>query len=267
MNVVVASLAEVVRRHPLVSFFVLAYGIAWVFLPASSFGAFGPLVAALVVVPVLRGRAGLRELGARLVRWRVSWFWWVLAVGVPLVVHLVNAFAHGRSVAPGSDALTAFLLTFALRLVNPTDGPLAEEPGFRGFALPTLQGSGWSPLTATAILAGLVAGWHLPLFFLEEGGVSPSVLVTGLLTTAAVTFWYSWLFNRTGGSVLLTLVAHSVEGSIRTPVDWTYTTVWCLVAMALVVFDRRAWRRSPDQEPAWARLDGTPPQAARGARA
>ena len=59
--------------------------------------------------------------------------------------------------------------------------------------------TGYSPLLATMILAPLVAGWHLPTFFLEEGGLRPSVLVAGLVTTMAVTFWYAWLFNHTGG--------------------------------------------------------------------
>jgi hypothetical protein len=65
------------------------------------------------------------------------------------------------------------------------------------------------------ILAPLVAGWHLPLFFLEEGGSQPSILVAGLVTTMAVTFWYAWLFNHTPGSVLMVAVAHAVEGSIQ----------------------------------------------------
>ena len=65
-----------IKRHPLIAFFVLAYAVAWGFVPFGSFGAFGPLVAALIVIPLTRGRAGLRELGARLIRWRVGWLWY-----------------------------------------------------------------------------------------------------------------------------------------------------------------------------------------------
>jgi CAAX protease family protein len=244
-----SPIARTVRRHPLVTFFALAFGIAWAFVPFGSFGAFGPLLAALVVIPIVAGRAGLRELGARLVRWRVASYWYALAIGVPLAVHLITALVQGRFSSLGLNSFTAFLMTFALRLVNPADGPLGEEPGWRGFALPTLQGSGYSPLAATTILAVLVAGWHLPLFFLEEGGLQPAVLINGLVGTVAVTFWYSWLFNRTGGSVLLVLIAHSVEGSIQAE-GWAYLILWCLLAVALVAFDARAWRRPPAPEPA-----------------
>jgi hypothetical protein len=61
-----------VRRHPLITFFLLTYAIAWGFLPFGSFGAFGPLVAALIVIPITQGWAGLQDLGGRMIRWRVG---------------------------------------------------------------------------------------------------------------------------------------------------------------------------------------------------
>jgi len=131
-------------------------------------------------------------------------------------------------------------MLFAVRLVNPADGPLGEHPGWNGVALPGLQAER-SPLLATMILAPLVAGWHLPLFFLEEGGLQPSILVGGLVTTMAVTFWYAWLFNHTRGSVLMLVVAHSVEGSLQAG-GWIYMGVWLAVAIGLVVFDWKFWR-------------------------
>ena len=237
---------RVFQRHPLMAFFVLAYLIGWAFVPFGSFGAFAPLVAALIVVPLSQGRAGLREWGSRLIRWRVAWYWYAVAVGLPLAVHLVTAWLQvvfaDRVFSLSVSSVTTFLMVLGLRLINPPDGPLGEEPGWRGFALPGLQGSGRSPLTATLILALLVTGWHVPLFFLEEGGLQPNILVAGLLTTVAVTFWYSWLFNHTRGSVLMTLVAHSVEGSIHSS-GWSYMITWCAVAILLVVFNRTAWRR------------------------
>ena len=60
-----SRVASVVKRHPQITFFVLAYAVAWAFVPFGSFGAFGPLVAALIVVPLTRGWAGLRDLGSR----------------------------------------------------------------------------------------------------------------------------------------------------------------------------------------------------------
>ena len=241
----VSRLSSVVKRHPLITFFVLTYAISWAFLPieAVRFLPSGPLIAALIVIPLTQGWAGLRTLGLRMIRWRVRWYWYVVALGLPLAVHLFTAvlnipFAGVPSLAFSS--VTTFLMLFAVRLVNPADGPLGEHPGWNGVALPGLQADR-SPLLATMILAPLVAGWHLPLFFLEEGGLQPSILVGGLVTTMAVTFWYAWLFNHTRGSVLMLVVAHSVEGSLQAQ-GWIYMGVWLAVAIGLVVFDWKAWR-------------------------
>jgi uncharacterized protein len=246
-----------VKRHPLITFFVLTFVISWGFLPfeAVRFLPSGPLIAALIVAPLTLGWSGLRDLGSRMIRWRVRWYWYTLAIGLPLAVHLLNVVlnvalgAPAPSLAQFSPAY-ALLVVFAVRLVNPADGPLGEEPGWRGFAQPRLQADR-SPLLATLILAVLVTVWHVPTFILEAG-LQPSFILGGVLATMAVTFWYAWLFNRTGGSVLMTLIAHATEGSIQVGALWpagaaarivlVYASVWCVVAIALVVFDWRFWR-------------------------
>ena len=256
-----SRLSSVIKRHPISAFFVLAYAISWGCLPieAVRFLPSGPLFTAFIVIPITQGVAGLKELGLRMIRWRVRWYWYAAALGVPLAVHLAYA---GLNLATGAGvpsitftSLTTFLMMFAIRMVNPADGPLGEHPGWNGVALPGLQGAGYSPLLATAILAPLVAGWHLPLFFMEGGGFVPSVVVAGLVVTMAVTFWYAWLFNRTGGSILLVVIAHNVEGLIRYELGWIVMGVWLAVAIGLVVFDWKAWRA-----PAPAPATTPPPQ-------
>jgi len=254
-----SSVLSVVRRHPLVTFFVLAYVIAWGFLPVEAvrFEAGAPFIAALIVIPLTQGWAGLKELGLRMIRWRVRWYWYAVAIALPLAVVSLTA---GLNVALGASApsfasygsFTTVLMVFAVRLVNPGDGALGEEPGWRGFALPGLQGSGYSPLVSTLILGVLVTGWHVPLLFLEDGLLRPSIIVGFLLGTMAVTFWYTWMFNHTGGSVLITLVSHAVQGTITIGGLWSVGAdfaqanllnglVASAVAIGLVVFDRKAW--------------------------
>jgi membrane protease YdiL (CAAX protease family) len=128
---------------------------------------------------------------------------------------------------------------------------MGEEPGWRGFALPGLQ-STLSPLVSTALLAVLVTGWHVPLLFLEDGGLQPSFIVGYLLGSVGVTFWYTWMFNHTGGSVLITLISHAAQGTITISGFWAagadlaqanllFGVVASAVAIGLVVFDRKAW--------------------------
>jgi len=256
-----SPMLRLVRRYPLTVFFLLTYAVAWALWPFGLFGAFGPLVAALIVVPIAHGRAGLRELGARLVRWRVGWLWWAMAVGVPLGLHALTAgLVDITGAERPTTAVTTALLAFALRLVNPTDGPLAEEPAWRGYAQPVAQGRGWTPLATATLFALLIAGWHLPLFFLEEGGLQLGVLVPGLVTTMAVTYWYTWLFNRSRGSSLLPVVSHNVEGVIQAD-GWLYTAVWCALALGLVAADFRRWT-TPAPAEATSPVDQVEPASA-----
>jgi membrane protease YdiL (CAAX protease family) len=248
-----------IRRHPLVAFFVLTYALSWWPVPFGGFLTPGPLVAALIVIPITQGLAGLRELGLRIIRWHVRWYWYALAIGLPLTVHLLTVVLNVGLGAPAPSLaqlspVSGLIVVFAVRLINPLDGPMGEEPGWRGFALPALQARR-SPLLATLILAVLVTLWHLPLWVVAQFGASPG----DILGTLGVTFWYTWLFNHTGGSVLMTIGAHATEGTIQTEAFWEagsaaarmsllYGVVWLAVAIGLVVFDRQSWRgRAPER--------------------
>jgi uncharacterized protein len=247
---------SVVKRHPIVTFFVLTYAIGWGLIPFWTFQAGAPFIAALIVIPLTQGLSGLKELGLRMIRWRVRWYWYAVAIGLPLAVLGLTA---GLNVALGASApslafgsLTTVLLVFAIRLVNPGDGALGEEPGWRGFALPGLQ-STLSPLVSTLILGVVVTVWHVPLLFLEEGLLQPSIIVGFLLGSFAVTFFYTWLFNHTGGSVFMSIVSHSAQGTIQLGGLWSvgadfaqanliFGLVGSALAIGLVVFDWKSWR-------------------------
>lgn len=255
---------QLLRDHALLAFFVLTYVLTWALvLPFGVFFTAGPLVAAVTVVGLTHGRAGFVELGRRLTRWRVGAVWYVLAVAVPVGVQLIT-FGINLSLGAGIPTSLAQLAplsilgAFAVRLVNPLDGPLAEEPGWRAFAQPQLQ-LGRSRLRATLILAVLVAGWHLPLWLMPEFGATPGIIVADFLGTVAVTIWYSWLFNHSGGSALLTLIAHSVEGLVHPQLFWSdpavaahatsvYAAAWCLTALVLVTTDWKFWSHRADRD-------------------
>nr|WP_296075458.1 type II CAAX endopeptidase family protein [uncultured Actinoplanes sp.] len=262
-------MTEFMRHHPLVSFFVLAFAIGWSpwplhaagVLPGTNFLPIAPLVAALIVIPVVAGRAGLRELGSRMIRWRVPWYCYLAAIALPLTVIFGTAWLNvqlgGAAWSLSSIGWGSVAATFAVRWINPLDGPLGEEPGWRGFAFPRLQ-SRWSPLWSAMVLGALVAVWHLPLLFSTEGN---PVGWAGLPTTFMITIVYCWLFNRSHGSVLLTMLFHTVQGTITvgtfgyTGADvertlWLGLGAWTIVAAALVLMDRPAWRTAPAVRPA-----------------
>jgi membrane protease YdiL (CAAX protease family) len=256
-----SGIADWIREHRIGVFFGLTFLASWwpwpfylLGLAPTAFFACGPLVAAVIVVGVTEGRAGYRTWGARMLRWRVGWVWWVVAIGTPLAVLVVAAAANVTVWGAPVPVLTqlpwsSLALFAAFRLVNPLDGPFGEEPGWRGYALPELQVRR-SPLVAGLTLAAVVTLWHVPLVS------SGQLALGGLPGTFAITLVYVWLFNRTGGSVLLTVVFHIAQGTFSYGVlgfagadaarmDWLVGVLWFAITTAVVGLDRQAWRSAP----------------------
>jgi membrane protease YdiL (CAAX protease family) len=217
--------ATMARAFPL-GFFVLAFAFTWIFWGLAALGArdvfptlpglvvigtFGPLVAAVVVTAQESGRAGLRTLLGRIVRWRVAPIWYGVVVLGPLLVQLGAIALHvtlgGQMPDFGAliGALPVLLVTAVYMLIFVA---LGEEVGWRGYALPALQAR-YSALLSSLILGVLWALWHLPLFFNPDTlyGNLPFVLFLAYLVP--FTILISWIFNSTEGSVLLVMLLHA----------------------------------------------------------
>src|ERR671910_3682438 len=147
-------MAQLIRRHPLTTFFVLAFGITWVVWVPRAAGAqlgvvgqvstWAPVIAALLAAALTGGRDAVKELGARLVRWRVGWQWYLVVILGPAAFSLVVAGIYVMLDGAWSDAAPAALregplvmLPLFLVILTLTDG-LGEELAWRGFALPRL---------------------------------------------------------------------------------------------------------------------------------
>jgi membrane protease YdiL (CAAX protease family) len=214
------------RNRSLFLFFLLAYVISWGIevplalqaqgvlpsnLPFSLhyLAGYGPMMAAWIMTRLVEGGAGLRELFGRMLKWRLKPVWWLAAIAplaIYLLVGIISWLAQGTKLEPGLLGQVDFLPGLglaALPLWILTFG-IGEETGWRGYALPRLQ-NGRNALSATFVLWILWALWHLPLFFyLYTVSILPGFL-TGLLAGAIV---FTWLYNSTGGSILVVAVWH-----------------------------------------------------------
>lgn len=229
------GLRGLIARRPVTVFFVLANLASWiawipyvlsnhglglwdVTFPGGPLGSqllgvlpgayLGPIASALLVTAVADGRAGLREWAGRLWRWRVSWRWYVgILLGVPAAFILATVFVGGQAQPPSLMVLAAFVPGLLLQMV--TTG-LAEEPGWRDFALPRLQRS-VGPLGAAAVVGPLWGVWHLPLFLTQWGG-GPDVAwyrpVEFIAVCVALNVVIQWVFNRTGWSLPMAMLLH-----------------------------------------------------------
>lgn len=174
-------------------------------------GGFGPSIAAIAVVRHVSGRDGLRGWLVRCLQWRVGWRWLALAFFLPLAVMVLAAVAHvalGGTIMPSPAIGHMLLAAVNFGLVLLIGGPLGEEFGWRGYALPTLQ-ERYSWRVASLILGAVWGLWHLPLFYIADTVQSHIPFALFMLSTVALSILYAWLFNHTGGSVLPALVLHT----------------------------------------------------------
>jgi membrane protease YdiL (CAAX protease family) len=177
----------------------------------------GPFLAAVTVTGGIEGRAGLRTLLGRLIRWRVGGLWYVVALGLAPALIFAAVLLNVLLGAPAPAAtqlgvLPGVLLAFPVVLLK--DGAW-EELGWRGFALPRLQARR-SPLAASLILGVLWAGWHLPIMITNvvERGAPWGGNVAWALWLIPGAILFTWLFNNSRGNVLVVVLAHAAENAL-----------------------------------------------------
>jgi membrane protease YdiL (CAAX protease family) len=253
--------ASLVRRHPVIAYWLLTLAISWlIWLPLivqaqgwadlnvpfalHYLGAFGPMLAALIITWLTGGGAGLTELWSRIIRWRVGWVAWLAAVGSPIALYALSAvvtLAMGNPLPDlylfGQVNYLPYLGLAVLPLWLATYG-FGEEIGWRGFALPRLQ-NGRSALWASLILGVMWSVWHLPAFlyletYLTLGLAIFPLFALGILCGAVL---LTWLYNTARGSILIVAVWHALFDLVTAgkAADAIMQTVMSIVIMVLAV--------------------------------
>jgi len=209
MNLITAS----IKRHPLIAYFILAYALAWMLIPlvvsvSVAFGLlalFGPTIAAISVTGVVEGRSGVKQLLQRTVEGHVGLKWIAVAVGLPLfmtaTVVILNAALLGKPITIAPNEAPGFTLILGVLVVG-------EEIGWRGFALPRLQ-TRFNSLTASLILGGLWAVWHLPNSFIPGMQHYLTAFPVFLVWVVSMTVLFTWLANHSRGSVWIAWLFHA----------------------------------------------------------
>jgi uncharacterized protein len=228
-----AAVVRIIARHPVVAFMLISLGLGLLAaavppIVQSEILPFGlPLhgvvmslgagLAAFLVTAALSGRAGVADLGRRIVRWRVSVRWYLIALlSVPVGATLISLMIYGpRALATPSGgwarALADVAAVFLLQLVL---FQLAEETGFTGF-LQHHWRDRYHPLKLTLYVALMWALWHVPDHFavggwgLEQLIAAPVVFAVELVSLFFARAIFVWFYNRTGSSVLLVAIFHA----------------------------------------------------------
>lgn len=241
-----SSLRQWIVRHPVLAYLIVAYSVSWaIFLiplvsnsglgllkfdvpPVELFillvSVFGLAGSAFLVTALVDGRAGVRTLASRYLRWRVGFQWYLVAVFGLLFVALAGTMVLYRtapitSLLRQGPLLIGYLLQVALvfLLVN-----VWEETGWTGFMFTRLQPR-YGALIASLLVAPAFGGIHLPLLFVNDalttGRVAPQaiplfVLYLLVLFSVPVRIIAAWLYNNARGSMLVVGLFHSSLGAV-----------------------------------------------------
>ena len=210
--------------RPLRIYLLLAFGITWgvgglallagdirpggasPLHPLHYVAAFGPSIAGLVMAASTGGWADVRRLLARVVPSWPSLPWYAAAlIGFP-ALNLVAAGLLAPDFLARLPAWERLLSLLPLTLVTDT-GPLGEEFGWRGFALPRLL-TRRRPLAAALILGAIWWAWHLPTFFIPALSQHQLSIPIFLVNSLALSVIMTWLYQRTRGDLLLMILVH-----------------------------------------------------------
>ena len=192
------TVAAFIKNHSFLVFVLLAYLLSWWLVPLNAgMLPVGPLLAALLVVGLSEGKAGMKVWWSQLVRRTRDWWWYVVAAMTPLVITFIAAGLN-------------FLL--GAQLVAPID---------------------WS-----------IPFKVLPLMLTGRIYWSDIVLVI------AAQIVFTWLFNRTGGSVFAVMLFHLVNNIVSgvfiggwfmgpdwVQLSWLLAGLWSLLALGLLFLD------------------------------
>jgi membrane protease YdiL (CAAX protease family) len=244
----VAMISRWIAAAPWVSFTVVAYLLSWwpALLPGGGLLPYGPAMAAVIVIGLTAGRAGLRAWVAPLMTMGrgARWYAWAVLIPAGLAFAAAGLTVAGGAPAPSIDWWDPVMVLPVMLVV----GGMWEEPGWTGYALPRLvERFGTTPpgiLGATAAMAVIRAGWHLPLILT---GVLPWIELVFIVALQVV---LSWLYFA-GGSLWPVMLAHLTSNTVGGAFVETWfsgedqaanavlrAVVWGVLALALVLGTR-----------------------------
>ena len=267
---------EFARKYSLTIFFILSYlimiiGVLGIYV-IRDLGGFpnieyafliisvtSPTIAATLLAGLKGGVEEIKRLYSSLLKWKVNPLWYLAGFSlmiVPVIIAIIYIILGGETtgIAPGFT-ISIFLLASLENLIM---GPLSEELGWRGYALPELEAQ-YSSLTSSVILGVLWASWHIPLYLTEER--MPFFIYLPIVLALAILF--TWAFNNTGGSTLITIIFHfsfNFTGRFTTNPDalglmpamlfnitgGIFLVMW--VILIIVYYKPRTFSRKPDSE-------------------
>ena len=217
----------------IILFFLIAYGFTWVFwisealatrgllgssilvdflLSPQNPAAWGPFVSAILLTFWFQKASGVIGLLKKGVDYKFAKKWWIPTILLcPIIIGgaLLIAALAGESIPELYWISNPFLIVVNFVVILFTGGPLQEEFGWRGYALPRLQ-SRFNALVSSIMLGFMWGLWHLPYLLISTEITHAYGILPEVFTAILLSILLTWLFNNTGGSILVSLIFHNM---------------------------------------------------------
>ena len=278
------TIKALITKHPVATYFALTFAISWggvlavvgpggfpgtpkqfeTLLPIAVVAMIaGPNLAGLLLTGIVHGRAGLHELHARLLRWRVSARWYAAALLIApalmtVVLGLLSRFSPRflPGIVVSQDKAVLVLSGLAIGIA----AGVFEEIGWTGFAIPVLR------LRHGTLATGLIVGvpwaaWHVLPAIWASGTVSgalslASYVIDPFLFLVVFRVLMVWVYDRTESLFVGILMHVSLTASARIigapglvgvhlmmfDLAW-FAAVWIVLAAVAVANRGHFWRQ------------------------
>jgi membrane protease YdiL (CAAX protease family) len=234
---------------PIVYFFVLTFAIFWggtvaiYFLPdlyymqnqdgpigilttlLAGIPSFAPTISALIVTAYFEGKSGLKHFANNLAKIKVKYYWCLLVFFLPIFVYslpIIFNIAIGNPSHQDYFNINLWGITLPIVLTNIIFAGLAEEPGWRGFALPEMN-QHYKPIISGIFIGVIWAFWHLLFYVL--GSRPWSTFPQFVFTVTVISCIYTWIYQKTR-SIPLMIIFHVMHNLSNTAFISYHNPLW-----------------------------------------
>jgi membrane protease YdiL (CAAX protease family) len=210
-----------------------------------------------VVSSALSGPDNVRRMLNTLIKPGGNFIYYLIAMltfpFVQIVGTVITNIIHGQTWFPDMRpvtglAYTVFITFFSVLFYS---GGINEEAGWRGFAQKRFQAK-FSPLITVFLLWFLMVIWHIPNDIVEYQNGGYLLIRFGIYPF--ITILFSWIYNRTNGSILTVALFHASMNSMNPLMEifpvTTASHIMLIIFAITVVFTDRMWRKLPEDHPA-----------------
>jgi membrane protease YdiL (CAAX protease family) len=214
---------------------------------------FGPSISALLLTGFYEGKQGLKQYAESLIKFKVKYYWYLLVFLLPVFAYsmpIVANLAMGNP--PNHDYFNTSLwgITLATVLSNIFFAALAEEPGWRGYALPKLNRH-FRPIVSAVIIGVIWAFWHL--LFYVFGSRDWIHFPQFVFTVTVISCIYTWIYMKTK-SIPLMVIFHVMHNLTNTVFITYHNPLWggiiyFGVLIVILLCDHQTLLKKPNLHP------------------